>query len=194
MDAREALVRLAAWIDHHHPRLGRAVLSLRWGGLRSVRLPALGWGALLGSGAVAGTGARRGAGRVLPPRAVPGPILSAAGGAGLAWLALWRWDDRRWRRRHVAVVVDLPEDDLQDLARRLGELDLPVQRWERPAADRSARGLRCRVQDLRRLNGLLDELLGARPAGGVRALHLVPGEARPGPARGHREGERAASG
>ena len=148
---------LADYIDHHHPRLGSRLMSLRFGGLRSTE-PRRGLvAAVLGVGAGGGLGAaslvrRASDGRVRAPWP-----LSACSGAVLSWLALWRWDSRRWHRSHVVVLVDLPDERLDELVDDLRGEGLDVRRWDGPRrADGAARGLACRLRDLRRVNAQID--------------------------------------
>lgn len=148
---------LADYIDHHHPRLGSRLMSMRFGGLRSTEPRRQLVAGVLGAGATGGLGAatllrRASAGRVRAPWSA-----SVLSGAALSWLALWRWDSRRWHRSHVVVLVDLPDDRLDELLGELSGQGLDVRRWDGPRrADGSARGLACRLRDLRRVNAEID--------------------------------------
>lgn len=154
---------LADHIDHHHPKLGSALMKLRFGGLRTVEPSPAVVGVVLGFGAGTGLGARQWLGA--RTRAVAGVprSLAAVTGAAVAWLGLWRWDADRWRRSHVMIVVDLPDERLEALVGRLGEAGLDVQRWDRlPRADGPRHGVACRLRDLRRVNAEIDlEMSGA---------------------------------
>src|SRR5690606_34953566 len=80
-------------------------------------------------------------------------------GAVAAWLALWRWDAARWRRRHVALVLDLTPGAAAELVEHLATLGLVVEPWTGPrSAGGTAQGISCRARDLRRVNSALDEL------------------------------------
>ena len=154
---------LADHIDHHHPKLGSALMKLRFGGLRTVEPSPAVVGAVLSVGAGGGLGVRRWLGARVPAiAAVPRSMVGAAG-AAVAWLGLWRWDAGRWRRSHVMIVVDLPDERLGALVSRLGDLGLDVQRWDRlPRADGPRHGVACRLRDLRRVNAEIDlEMTGA---------------------------------
>lgn len=150
---------LADYIDHQHPKLGSRLMQLRFGGLRTVELrPAL-VVPVLSLGTSAGVGVRRLAGRRHDGRTRVPLLPAATVGAVTAWLAVWRWDAARWRRSHVMVVVDLPDDRLDALVAGLVDDGLDVERWDRPRqADGPLRGLACRLRDLRRVNAAIDEL------------------------------------
>jgi len=151
--------RVASYIDRNHPKFGSLLLKLRWGGLRTIEpTPALG-AATLSAGTGAALGVRRAllagtGGRLRLPL-----VLAAPGGAAAAWLALWRWDSLRWRRRHVALVLDLTPPAAQDLVAHLAAKGLTVEPWTGPrAAGGAAQGISCRARDLRRVNAAIDEL------------------------------------
>lgn len=161
MDARHVVEKVGAYIDHRHPRVVRAVLGARWGGLRTVELDPTGWSALLGVGAVAGVTTRavvRRARAEGPPAVRPLGAVGAVALGGLgAWFVLWRWDTRRWRRRHASLEVDLPARDLEVLAAQLREV-AAVETWEDPVGVGGARrGLLVPVKDLRAVNAALGE-------------------------------------
>jgi len=153
--------RIAAYIDGHHPRLGSALMKLRWGGLRTIEPnPVLG-AALVGAGTGAGVGVRHVLGRNRSGRQWLPLVLAAPAGAVAAWAAVWRWDAARWRRRHVAMVLDLTPDRVTALVERLGSDGLRVERWNGPrAVGGTVSGISCRAQDLRRVNAALDGLDG----------------------------------
>ena len=149
---------LADYIDHHHPKLGSRLMQLRFGGLRTVELQPVLVGPVLSAGVGAGLGVRRVVGRRGDGRSWVPMVPAASLGAALAWIAVWRWDAARWRRSHVMVVVDLPEERLDRLVARLAEDGLDVERWDRPRqADGPNRGLSCRLRDLRRVNAAIDD-------------------------------------
>ncbi len=166
MNRRDLIEAVGAYIDARHPRLVRAILGTRWGGLRSVELDPVGWSALLGSGATIGLSARSGA-RLLRQsdsrpvrRSLSGMLLAAASGAAASWFALWRWDTVRWRRRYTALVVDLPGQELDELAKNLQGV-APVETWEDPfGLGGPRRGLLVPVRDLRAVNAALGTSLG----------------------------------
>jgi hypothetical protein len=150
-------------IDHHHPKLGSRLMKLRWGGLRTIEpqpvlAPAIATGIGAGLTARLVTG-RRPDGRPWVPL-LPATLLATLG----VWIGVWRWDAARWRRSHVMVVVELPDERLDALIARLAEVGLEVQRWDRPRrADGPVHGLSCRLRDLRRVNAAVDdEITGAR--------------------------------
>lgn len=151
--------RVAAYIDANHPRLGSSLMKLRWGGLRTIEPnPVLG-AALVGAGTSAGVGVRRLLGRRRGGRAWLPLAIAAPGGAVAAWVAVWRWDAARWRRRNVAMMLDLTPDRVADLVERLAEDGLRVERWSAPRSiGGSAFGISCRARDLRRVNAAIDQL------------------------------------
>lgn len=166
MEVREQLVRLAAYIDHNHPKLGARLLRARYGGLR-VTEPSRPLTAVVVAGGVgAGVATRQilerlTAGRVRPVSPVVlGPLL--------AWTAVWRWDSVRWHRRHVVLVLDLPSGRLEEVIAELAARGLTVERWEgRRGAGGPSTGLSCRLRDLRRVNAALDQLAAAEVAVGT---------------------------
>ncbi|CAN5607324.1 hypothetical protein BH10ACT3_BH10ACT3_14530 [soil metagenome] len=151
--------RIAAYIDRHHPRLGARLMKLRWGGLRTIEPnPVLG-AALVGAGTSAGVGVRHVLGRRRSGRSRVPLAVAAPGGAIAAWIAVWRWDAARWRRRHVSMVLDLTPDRVSALVERLRSDGLPVERWAGPrSVGGSVVGISCRARDLRRVNAAIDQL------------------------------------
>jgi len=136
-------------------------MKLRWGGLRTIEpSPVLG-AALVSAGTGAGVGVRHVLGRSRSGRSRVPLVLAAPGGAVAAWVAVWRWDAARWRRRHVAMVLDLTPDRVSALVDRLRSDGLRVERWTAPrAVGGSVFGISCRAQDLRRVNAAIDVLDG----------------------------------
>lgn len=136
-------------------------MKLRWGGLRTIEpSPVLG-AALVGAGTGAGVGVRHALGRGRSGRSRVPLSLAAPVGAAAAWVAIWRWDAARWRRRHVAMVLDLTPDRVSALVERLRSDGLRVERWNGPrAVGGSAFGISCRAQDLRQVNAAIDVLDG----------------------------------
>ena len=167
VDLTAAAERVGAYIDHRHPKVVRAILGVRWGGLRTVELDPTGWTALLGTGAVAGVSARAGAralrrtrGAAVPPSAA-GFLGAIAPGAFAAWFACGRWDTRRWRGRYVSLTVDLPPSELEQLAEELQAV-AAGETWEDPVGPGGARrGLLVPTKDVRAVNAAL----GARDGG-----------------------------
>lgn len=156
--------RVAAYIDTHHPRLGSSLMKLRWGGLRTIEPNPVFGAALVGAGTSAGVGVRRLLGRRRGGRAWLPLAVAAPGGAVAAWVAVWRWDAARWRRRNVAMMLDLTPDRVTDLVDRLAAQGLRVERWSAPrAVGGAAFGISCRARDLRRVNAALD-LLDGQPS------------------------------
>lgn len=155
---------LVDYIDHHHPKFGSRLMKLRWGGLRTVEpQPVVAPAVTVGVGtavAVRRLVGRRADGRARVPL-LPASLLATV----LVWLGVWRWDAARWRRSHVMVVVELPDERLDQLVQRLVDDGLDVQRWDRPRrADGPVHGLSCRLRDLRRVNAAVDdEITGASP-------------------------------
>lgn len=144
-------------VDRRAPGVTRFLSALRWGGLRTVSPDPWIWGAeaaiAVGVGVVLRAGVRSassGRARV--------PVVPAVATSWLAvHAALWRWDTLRWRRRRVALVVDLPLDDVVALAERLVAAGLAVERWERGVRGGSrVHGLWCRAGDVRAVNGAID--------------------------------------
>jgi hypothetical protein len=156
--------RIAAYIDTHHPKLGSRLLKLRWGGLRTIE-PSTGLGAaLVGVGTGAGLGVRRLAGRRTCGRARVPLALAAPGGALAAWMAVWRWDAARWRRRNVALMLDLTPDRVDELVERLHAEGLAVERWTGPRTiEGEVFGISCRARDLRRVNAAIDAVDAVEP-------------------------------
>lgn len=155
---------MGAYIDHRHPKVVRAVLGARWGGLRTVELDPTGWSALLVTGAAAGTAVgaalRRRPGRREHRRGATGVLGPVVLGGFVAWFVLWRWDTRRWHRRHATLQVDLPARDLEVLAEQLRAV-AEVETWEDPfGAGGARRGLLVPVKDLRAVNAALGEVEG----------------------------------
>jgi hypothetical protein len=149
---------LVDYIDHHHPKLGSRLMQLRFGGLRTLELQPSLVGPVLSAGAGAGLGLRQVVGRRGDGRSRVPALPAASIGAVLAWIAVWRWDAARWRRSHVMVVVDLPDDRLDRLVAHLVGDGVDVERWDRPRqADGPNRGLACRLRDLRRVNAAIDD-------------------------------------
>ena len=161
VDLTAAAERVGAYIDHRHPKVVRAILGVRWGGLRTVELDPTGWSALLGAGAVAGVSVRGAVRAVRRARGadVPGSgaglLGAAAAGAFAGWFVCWRWDTRRWHGRHVSLTVDLPPSELEALAEELQEV-APVETWEDPFGPGGARrGLLVPTRDVRAVNAAL---------------------------------------
>ena len=151
--------RVAAYIDRHHPRLGSFLMKMRWGGLRTFEPNPVLSAALVGAGTGAGVGVRHVLGRSRAGRSRIPLALAAPVGAVAAWFAVWRWDAARWRRRHVAMVLDLTPDRVSALVERLRSDGLHVERWTAPrSVGSSAFGISCRAQDLRRVNAAIDVL------------------------------------
>jgi hypothetical protein len=153
--------RVGAYIDHHHPKVVRALLGVRWGGLRTVELDPTGWTALLVAGAASGVAVRSGARAArrargaTVPRSATGLLGAAALGGTVAWFCCWRWDTRRWRGRHVALTVNLPASDLEALAAELQAV-AAVETWEDPVGPGGARrGLLVPTRDVRAVNAAL---------------------------------------
>ena len=164
VDARNTAADVVAAVDRRAPGLIRFLSGLRWAGLRTLQPERATWAALVAAGTGIGMTARWLVGR-LGGRPRPSVPVAAALGQGVAWFALWRWDTARWRRNHVALVVELPP---QEQLRLLGELrsrGLDVDRWEK--ADRAGGrtgGIICRSRDLRTVNGAIDAALHGRIA------------------------------
>lgn len=165
IDRSEVIAALVSHIDRNHPQLGQRLMKMRWGGMRTFEPDRWTWLAVLGAGAGVGNVSRLAVRRVTADAVrVPIPVVSTLGPT-FAWFALWRWDTRRWRRRHVTMVLDLTEDRLEDLLREMDAQGLIVDRWEAPrSVGGPAIGLSCRAGDLRRVSAVLDELEPARSA------------------------------
>lgn len=161
VDLTAAAERVGAYIDHRHPKVVRAILGVRWGGLRTVELDPTGWSALLGAGALAGVSVRAGGRAVrrargaVVRRSAAGFLGAAAAGAFAGWFVCWRWDTRRWHQRYVSLTVDLPAADLEALAAELQDV-APVETWEDPVGPGGARrGLLVPTRDVRAVNAAL---------------------------------------
>lgn len=74
--------------------------------------------------------------------------------------AVWRWDTVRWRRKRVAMVVDLPVGELVVLVEQLRSHGYDVERWERTRGPVRVHGIWCRSSDLRSVNRELDGFIG----------------------------------
>jgi len=151
--------RIVEYIDHHHPRLGSFLLKLRWGGVRTFEpTPVLG-AAVLGAGTSAGVGLSRALGRGRNGRLRVPFALAAPGGTLALWIAVWRWDAARWRRRHISMVLDLTPERLSELVEKLRSQGFSVDRW---VGGRSAGGSRfgitCRARDLRKVNAAIGQI------------------------------------
>ncbi|MEX0767987.1 MAG: hypothetical protein WD029_05910 [Microthrixaceae bacterium] len=151
--------RIVEYIDHHHPKLGSLLLKLRWGGVRTFEPNAVVGAAVLSAGTSAGVGLRHVLGRGRNGRLRVPLALAAPGGTVAVWIAVWRWDAARWRRRHVSMVLDLTPDRLTQLVENLRSQGFPVERW---VGERSIGGTRfgisCRARDLRRVNAAIGHL------------------------------------
>lgn len=157
MQPREVLGDIVEGVDRRAPGLVRFLAALRWGGLRTVNPDAWLWGAEAAVATGLGVGFREGVRSVSSGR-VRVPVVPAVVTTWLAvHAALWRWDTLRWRRRRVALVVDLPLDDVVALVGRLDDVGLEVERWERGVrGGRRVHGLWCRAGDVRAVNGAID--------------------------------------
>jgi hypothetical protein len=156
------------YIDHHHPRLGSFLLKLRFGGLRTIEpTPVLG-AAVLSAGTSAGLGLSRALGRGRNGRFRVPLSLAAPGGTLALWVAVWRWDAARWRRRHVSMVLDLTPERLTDLVEKLRSEGFSVDRWVGQRSAGGARfGISCRARDLRKVNAAIGQI-------GQEALNSAP--------------------
>jgi len=170
VDLTATAERVGAYIDKRHPKMVRAILGVRWGGLRTVELDPTGWSALLGAGAVTGLSVRGGVRAVRRARGVTvahsasGALSAAVAGAATAWFVCWRWDTRRWHGRYVSLTVDLPPTELEALAEDLQNV-AAVETWEDPVGPGGARrGLLVPTRDVRAVNAAL----GARYGGSRR--------------------------
>jgi hypothetical protein len=147
------------YIDRHHPRLGSFLLKLRFGGLRTIEpTPVLG-AAVLSAGTGAGLGLSRALGRGRSGRSRVPLALAAPGGTLALWVAVWRWDAARWRRRHVSMVLDLTPERLTDLVEKLRSEGFSVDRWVGQRSAGGARfGISCRARDLRKVNAAIGQI------------------------------------
>jgi hypothetical protein len=161
MDLHDAMGELAAWVDRRAPGLARLFAALRWGGLRTFTPDARTWGAEAALGVGVGLGLREGVRTATAGRVRIGVVPAVAAGCAAVHAALWRWDTVRWRRRRVALVVDLPLDEVVGLAATLAAQGLPVERWERGVrSGRRVHGIWCRAGDVRAVNRAIDEAVG----------------------------------
>jgi hypothetical protein len=160
VELHDAFGEVAAVVDRRAPGVARFLAALRWGGLRTITPDGRTWGAEVALGLGLGLGVREGmrsatAGRVRIPF-----VPAAATGWAAVHAAVWRWDTVRWRRHRVALVVDLPLDDVMALVERLDGDGLPVERWERGVRSGArVHGLWCRAGDVRTVNGAIDALV-----------------------------------
>ena len=163
--------RVVEYIDHHHPRLGSFLLKLRFGGLRTIEPTTVLGAAVVSAGTGAGLGLSRALGRGRNGRLRVPLSLAAPGGTLALWVAVWRWDAARWRRRHVSMVLDLTPERLSDLVEKLRSEGFSVDRWVGQRSAGGARfGISCRARDLRKVNAAIGQL-------GQEALTSAP--ARP---------------
>ena len=159
VDRSDLGARIAAHIDANHPRLGSRLMKLRWGGLRTVQPDRTTWAGIGALGVGVGAASRRLLGRRSDGRHRVPVLPAVLAGFLSAWAGAWRVDSARWRRSHVTLVLDLPNDVLEDLLDRLSSEGLHVERHDSPrGADGSSTGLSCRLRDLRRVNAALDAL------------------------------------
>jgi len=151
---------VASLVDRRAPGFVRFLAALRWGGLRTIDPDGLTWGAEAAAGLGLGFGARE-AVRAVSRGRIRVPLAVALGAGWLvSHLALWRWDTVRWRSRRVALVVELPLDAVIELADRLCEDGMAVERWERGSRGaRRTHGLWCRAGDVRAVNRAIDEVV-----------------------------------
>ncbi len=158
MGAHGLVGDVTEYVDRRAPGLVRVLAAMRWGGLRTVRPDNRMWfgeaGAALGLGLVT----RRAVTAATGNRVRPPGVLSVAIGWSAVHLAVWRWDTVRWRRRRVAMVVDLPVDEVIALTEQLRSIGYDVERWERVRGPVRVHGIWCRSADLRSVNRELDEL------------------------------------
>lgn len=164
VDTRNALADAVASLDRRAPGFIRFLAGLRWGGLRTVRPDRVTWAAVAVSGTAVGLAGRaavdRATGSWLPHRFRPPAPLAALAGQVAVFLTVWRWDTSRWRRTRVALVLDLPAQDLVDLEDALRTQGLDVERWERrDRAGGPVAGIVCRSRDLRAVNRAVDAAL-----------------------------------
>lgn len=159
MRSKDLLGSVAEVVDRRAPGFVRFVAALRWGGLRTVRPGPVVLTAEAGAAVLLGVGFRS-AVDVAGRRRIRVPLPAAVLIGGVAThLAVWRWDTARWRRRRVALVVDLPADAMSGLVADLAGLGLDVERWERGVrAGTRVHGLWCRTGDVRAVNRRIDEI------------------------------------
>jgi hypothetical protein len=152
---------IAAYIDHHHPRFGSALMKMRWGGLRTIQPARTTWAAMGLFGGSLGIASRAALGRRPDGRhRIPLSASLVLGPTGV-WAAVWRFDNARWRRTHLTLVLDLPGDVLDDLIAVLAADGVVVERRYGPrSVDGRSTGISCRLRDLRRVNTALDALTG----------------------------------
>jgi len=151
--------RIVEYIDQNHPRLGSFLLKLRWGGVRTFEPTAVLGAAVLSAGTGAGVGLRHALGRGRNGRLRVPLALAAPGGTVAVWIAVWRWDAARWRRRHVSMVLDLTPERLTHLVENLRLEGFSVERWvgERSAGG-SRFGISCCARDLRKVNAAIGQI------------------------------------
>lgn len=153
--------RLIDHVERHHPKFGSAVMKLRWGGLRSLEPAPMLVAVVLAIGSAGGIALRRAIGKRSDGRARIPLVGAIPVGASLAWLSLWRWDDARWRRSHITLVLDRPSKDIDSMVSALLEQGLVVQRWYgRSQLGATSGGLTCRLRDLRRVNAMVGGMEG----------------------------------
>jgi hypothetical protein len=151
---------VAEAVERRNPRVIRALLALRWGGLRTIRPDRRTWAAVVAAGSLTGLAVRGLVGRVLGRRPPAG--FAVVAGWAVAWTALWRWDTVRFRRRRVVLTLELTAEVLDELTNRLRADGVAVERWDGPTTvGGRRRGLVCAVRDVRRVNAAIDEHLGA---------------------------------
>lgn len=177
MEVHDALGDLAALVDRRAPGLARFLSGLRWGGLRTINPDGRTWGAEAALGFGLGIGVRETMRSVTSGRVRIPVVPAAATGWAAVHAALWRWDTARWRRHRVALVVDLPLDDVIELVAELASAGLQVERWERGlrGGDR-VHGVWCRAGDVRAVNRAIGRAVAegrlaaaGRPAGAALA-------------------------
>lgn len=151
--------QIVEYIDHHHPRLGSFLLKLRFGGLRTIEPTTVLGAAVVSAGTGAGLGLSRALGRGRNGRLRVPLSLAAPGGTLALWVAVWRWDAARWRRRHVSMVLDLTPERLTDLVEKLRSEGFSVNRWVGQRSAGGARfGISCRARDLRKVNAAISQI------------------------------------
>lgn len=156
----DRVANVAEAVERRNPRVIRAVVALRWGGLRTIRPDRRTFAAVLAAGSLSGLAVSGLVGRVLGRR--PRAGFAVVAGWAAAWTALWRWDSVRFRRRRVVLTLELTAEALDELADRLRADGVAVERWDGPATvGGRRRGLVCAVRDVRRVNAAVDEHLGA---------------------------------